>query len=268
MPQHNPRKQAFRHLKNGSRYHQGEIHTLTLGLRTGSDVVLRKAFRQFKKRCEIDFKCHIEYHMTTVLKVDSVTGEPRYHAHLLWTCPETDFYTLLPLWQYYTNEHSSLYIRRLSHKKYTPSIQKQVDKAIKYSIQYNASQKGEIVHYSYSRGWLAPRNDDEWHKMKQGFYKPCPWTKSFDDSDKFNERQSHTSPEWKQALYQGFDAWIDEQRISSHKKKSAQSCLAVLGAPYGAPHKPLAPSQDLGGGAVIVCSQGCKNGDGKNAYGT
>jgi hypothetical protein len=262
MPQHNPRKQAFRHLKNGSRYNQGKIHKIDLGLRTGSEVVLRKAFRQFKKRCESEFKCKIEYHMTTVLKVDVKTGEPRYHAHLLWTCPETDFYTLLPLWQFYTNEHASLFVRRLSLKKFTPSVQKQVEKAIKYAIQYNSKQKGEIIRYSHSKGWLAPGNEDEWKKTKQAFYKTCSWTKSYDDADKFTERQSHTSPEWKQALYQGFDAWIDEQRISSQKKKSVQTdCHAYLGALSRAPHETPAPSQEIGGGSVIVLEHGIKTGN-------
>lgn len=239
MTYHNPRKQAYRHLLNGSRYHQGKIHKIDLGLKTGSEVVLRKAFRQFKKKLEDYCKCKIAYHMTTVLKVDSDTGEARYHAHLLWTCPETDFYTLLEIWQSCTKEQTSLYVRRLSRAKTTPYTEKLVSKAIRYAIQYSSKQKGEIVRYSYSRDWLAPGNDAEWKKTRQAFYKPCSWLKSYDDAAKFTERQSHTSPEWKQALFQGFDAWIDEQRISSQAIKSKQLCLAVPGAPDGAPSTPL-----------------------------
>jgi len=197
------RRRAYRMGISGALYHSdGDLSMLTIGLPTGDERNLRKAYAELKRRINRLWQCKIEDYCTWVTKTDD--KGTRCHAHIIWTSPLWDWNVLMEIWGNVNGgADCSIYNRGLASRH--------IGRAVRYALQYSSAQKGEVVRFSQSKGWRPQGAENQWRAMMSAFHKPIPEKAVINDA-KCLERLSRGSPEWVAALIKDYDAWVLEQR--------------------------------------------------------
>jgi hypothetical protein len=210
------RRQAYRRLKCGARYHAGEISALVIGQkRTATLTELKRDFEKLKQKAEYHTKARIEYFATWVHDYKEDKGGWRRHAHIIWTSKETEFTVLLKWLEDSAKKPMSLYIDR--NVEQTPY-------KLGYALQYNAMKQGESVRYAMSAGWLPQGCEEYWKEIRnrdRGMNVPI--NDSICDLNNWIDKQRSIVRDWSQQTQLRYD---DGTRDTPHSPKGMLPVLS------------------------------------------
>ena len=210
------RSTAYRKLKAGVRYHQGEkLSHVVIGFRRGfavDDRIVMQKFTQWVKRQK---GVRVDYSRVRVTENASPDAKYRVHIHMIWNAPYLKQMALVEQLQIYAGDSVHVDIRLIKDNA----------KAVSYLMQYMTDSQEGSLSFTSSRNWLPKGYEHAWKDVKHDFYqKVKTYPKSPLNSDKqVLQEISLRDPEWRKAgLYGVMDTWIDEQRDKSKNYGQSQ----------------------------------------------